>query len=319
MAVAERASAGQTSRRLAKKPSRLARLWGSLETLRRSKVAQVGLALVLFWVIVALFADNCLLSPQCWVRAEDFEATPLLARYSPLEQFRGETLQGPSAKHWLGTDRQGRDLWARLAHGARIILLLAPISVGVALVIGGTLGVVAGYYGGMIDEVTMRFLDALMAFPQILLYLVIIAALGPSVTNIILAITIAGAPGIARLVRSLTLDIKTRDYIAAAQTRGESPLYIMFVEILPNARGPIMIDAMLRIGYAVFAIGTLGFLGLGLPPPSPDWGSIVNSGRRFIQAGHPWDALWASLAIAMVVVGLNLMADGLNEETQRYR
>ena len=136
----------------------------------------------------------------------------------------------------------------------------------------------------------MRALDTLMAFPQILLYLVIIAALGPSAVNVVLAITIAGAPGIARLVRSLTLDIKTRDYIAAAQTRGEHPLYIMFVEILPNARGPIIIDAMLRVGYAVFAIGTLGFLGLGLPPPSPDWGSIVNAGRGFIQSGHPWDA-----------------------------
>jgi peptide/nickel transport system permease protein len=135
----------------------------------------------------------------------------------------------------------------------------------------------------------------------------------------VLAITIAGAPGIARLVRSLTLDIKTRDYVAAAQTRGESPWYIMFVEILPNASGPIIIDAMLRVGYAVFAIGTLGFLGLGLPPPSPDWGSIVNAGRKFIQAGHPWDAVWASAATAMLVVGLNLMADGLSEEMQRYR
>ncbi len=152
-----------------------------------------------------------------------------------------------------------------------------------------------------------------------LLYLVIIAALGPSITNIVIAITVAGAPGIARLVRSLTLDIKTRDFVAAAETRGESPWYIMFVEILPNARGPIIIDAMLRVGYAIFAIGTLGFLGLGLPPPSPDWGSIVNQGRSFIQSGHPWDALWASIGIAMLVVGLNLMADGLNEELQRYR
>jgi peptide/nickel transport system permease protein len=189
----------------------------------------------------------------------------------------------------------------------------------IALLVGGTLGVLAGYYGGLVDEIIMRFLDAMMAFPQILLYLVIIAALGPSATNVVLAITIAGAPGVARLVRSLTLDIKTRDYVAAAKTRGESAGYIMFVEILPNARGPIIIDAMLRIGYAVFAIGTLGFLGLGLPPPSPDWGSMVNAGRRFIQSGHPWDALWASLAIAMLVVGLNLLADGVSEESQRYQ
>jgi peptide/nickel transport system permease protein len=284
-----------------------------------SRTALAGLFLVGFWVVVALFADTCVFSPQCWMRVEGYTATPLLARYDPLEQFSGAGLQGPSWEHWLGTDRLGRDLWSRLVHGARIILVLAPLSVGIALLVGGAFGLLAGYFGGQTDEIVMRILDAMMAFPQILLYLVIIAALGPSALNVVLAITIAGAPGIARLVRSLTLDIKTRDYVAAAQTRGESPWYIMLVEILPNARGPIIVDAMLRVGYAVFAIGTLGFLGLGLPPPSPDWGSIVNQGRKFIQAGHPWDALWASLATASLVVGLNLLADGVSEELERYR
>jgi peptide/nickel transport system permease protein len=290
-----------------------------LGLITRSKVALVGFAIVLFWVIVALFADDCLINPACWLGRADYKPTPLLARYTWEQSFRGEQMQAPSGKHWLGTDRQGRDLWARIAHGARIILTLAPISVLLAVLIGGALGLMAGYFGGLADELIMRFLDALLAFPQILLYLVILAALGPNAINIVLAIVIAGVPGIARLVRSLTLDIKTRDYIAAAQTRGESPWYIMFVEILPNARGPILIDAMLRIGYAVFAIGTLGFLGLGLPPPSPDWGSIVNSGRKFIQAGHVWDAVFASLATASLVVGLNLMADGVQEELNRYR
>jgi peptide/nickel transport system permease protein len=332
MAVAEQTAQAGTGeiedRGTQRVPARsypLSSIFYLLSAILRSSIAVVGLSLVGFWVIVALFADNCGVSPACWTgasrsaRTKDFEPTPWLARYSPYEQFRGENLQGPSARHWLGTDRNGRDLWARLAHGSRTILTLAPLAVLIALIVGGTLGVVAGYHGGLIDEITMRALDALMAFPQILLYLVIIAALGPSALNVVLAITIAGAPGIARLVRSLTLDIKTRDYIAAAETRGESPWYIMFVEILPNARGPIIIDAMLRVGYAVFAIGTLGFLGLGLPPPSPDWGSMINAGRKFIQAGHPWDALWGSLAIATVVVGLNLLADGLNEEVQRYR
>ncbi len=325
MTVAEGTTAGAARPAVSSAPSRWSKIKASLQIFANSKVALVGLLLVGFWIIVAMFADDCIIRPTLWAgcftgeRETYSQTSPWLARYSPLEQFRGENLQGPSAKHWLGTDRQGRDLWARMAHGSRIILLLAPLSIFIALIVGGTLGVVAGYYGGLIDEITMRALDGLMAFPQILLYLVIIAALGPSVFNIVLAITIAGAPGIARLVRSLTLDIKTRDFVAAAETRGESPWYIMFVEILPNARGPIVIDAMLRIGYAVFAIGTLGFLGLGLPPPSPDWGSIVNQGRSFIQAGHPWDALWASVAIAMLVVGLNLMADGLNEEAQRYR
>ncbi len=307
-------------------PTRMEKLRANLEILFNSRIAVVGLFLVGFWLIVALFADDCILRPQHWVgcvfQETTYEgATPWLARYSPFEQFRGENLQGPSAEHWLGTDRNGRDLWARLAHGSRTILSLAPISVVVALIVGGFLGVVSGYFGGNLDEAIMFFLNALMSFPPILLYLVIVAAFPAELRtfNVVLAITIAGAPGIARLVRSLTLDIKTRDYVAAAQTRGESALYIMFVEILPNARGPIIIDAMLRIGYAVFAIGALGFLGLGLPPPSPDWGSIIDSGRRFLLAGHPWDALWGSIAIAMLVVGLNLLADGISEESQRYR
>src|SRR5574341_189371 len=300
------------------RPSRWAKIKAGLDLLARSKVAMVGLFLVGFWVIVAVFADDCIVQPACWVGSKDYRPTPWLAAYSP-DQSTGKGLSAPGPGHWLGTDRNGRDLWARLAYGARIILTLAPLGVGAALLVGGCLGLAAGYYGGMIDELISRLLDAMIAFPQIILYMVIIAALGPSATNVILAITIAGAPGIARLVRSLTLDIKTRDYVAAAQTRGESPWYIMFVEILPNASGPIIIDAMLRVGYAVFAIGTLGFLGLGLPPPSPDWGSIVNVGRKFIQAGHPWDARWASAATAMLVVGLNLLADGLSEEMQRYR
>jgi peptide/nickel transport system permease protein len=299
-------------------PSGLAQVKEWARIILSSRIAVAGLALVLFWVIVAIFADNCIVSPKCWVGAQDFEPTPWLARYDPYEQVSGQQLQAPSAEHWLGTDRYGRDLWSRLAYGSRIILTLAPLSVGVALVFGILLGLISAYYGGLVDEVIMRGLDALLAFPRIVLYLVILAALGPSKVNVVMAITIAGTPGIARLVRGLALDIKTRDFVAAAETRGESSWYIMFVEILPNAWGPIIIDAMLRMGYVVFAISTLGFLGLGLPPPSPDWGSMVNVGRRFIQAGHPWGALWGSLATAMLVVGLNLFADGLSEEMKRY-
>jgi peptide/nickel transport system permease protein len=189
----------------------------------------------------------------------------------------------------------------------------------VALIVGTGLGLVSGYHGGWVDEITMRLLDAMMAVPIILLYMIIMAALGASAINVVLAMTIVGTPGIARLVRSLTLDIRTREYIRAAETRGESSWYIMFTEILPNARGPIIVDAMLRVGYAIFAMGTLGFLGLGIPPPSPDWGSMVAKGREFILAGSPWAALWPSLAIASLVVGLNLLADGIREESMRYQ
>ncbi|MCG8639273.1 MAG: ABC transporter permease [Desulfobacterales bacterium] len=278
-----------------------------------SKTAMVGLAIVSFWVFVAVFA-------------------PFLTPYTPYEQDWKAPNQGPSAEHILGTDELGRDLWARLIYGARVVLVVLPVTenivlpggtaiwgVLVALVIGAALGLIGGYKGGWIDEIVMRLLDAMMAIPVILLYLIIVAAIGASAVNVVIAIAIVGVPGIARLVRSLTLDIKTREYIRAAETRGESAWYIMFVEILPNTRGPIIIDAMLRVGYAIFAMGTLGFLGLGMPPPSPDWGSMVAKGRAFILMGSPWAALWPSIAIASLVVGLNLLADGIREESMRYQ
>jgi len=258
----------------------------------------VGLTLVLFWVVVAI-------------------AAPLLTRYGPLEELPGVVNKGPSAAHWLGTDNKGRDLWSRIAYGSQTIIVLAPLSVLCSLIIGATLGLLAGYHGGWVDDLVMRIVDIIMAFPTVLLYLIIIAAAGASPVNVVIAITVAGAPGIARLVRGLALDIRTREYVAAARLRGESAWYIMFVEILPNARGPIIVDAALRIGYAVFSIGTLGFLGLGLPPPSPDWGSMVNVARRYIWT-NPWAVLWPSLAISSLVVGLNLFADGLQEELGRY-
>lgn len=288
-------------------------MWEGISVIFASKTAVIGLAIVLFWVSVAVFA-------------------PFLTPYTPLEQDWKAPNQGPSSTHILGTDELGRDLWSRLIYGARVVLVIMPISeslwvpggtalwgVFTALLIGMTLGLVSGYYGGWLDEIVMRLLDAIMAVPVILLYLIIMAALGASAMNVVIAITIVGTPGIARLVRSLTLDIRTREYIKAAETRGESPWYTMFVEILPNARGPIIVDAMLRVGYAIFAMGTLGFLGLGLPPPSPDWGSMVAKGREFILAGSPWAALWPSVAIASLVVGLNLLADGLREESMRYQ
>ena len=238
----------------------LSRLRDGMDFLWASKTATVGLFLVLFWVFVAIFA-------------------PLLTPYGPLEQDWKNPNSGPSAEHILGTDELGRDLWSRLIYGARVVLVIMPISdnlwipggtavwgVLVALIVGTTLGLVSGYHGGWVDEITMRLLDAMMAVPIILLYMIIMAALGASAINVVLAMTIVGTPGIARLVRSLTLDIRTREYIRAAETRGENAWYIMFVEILPNARGPIIVDAMLRVGYAIFAMGTLGFLGLGIPP-----------------------------------------------------
>jgi len=275
------------------------RAWESLSVIFRSRVAVVGLSIVVFWVLVAIFA-------------------PLLAPHSPFAQDSAAINKPPSPAYPLGTDHLGRDILSRLIYGSRTILLLAPISVLCSVALGTLLGLIGGYYGGLIDEVVMRILDAIMAFPTILLYLIIISAIGPSALNVVLAITFVGAPGIARLVRSLTLDIRVRDFVAAAKLRGDSDWRIMFVEILPNARGPLIIDAMLRVGYAIFAIGTLGFLGLGLPPPTPDWGGMINEARKYIWT-NPLGVLWPAIAISSLVVGLNLFADGLREETTRYQ
>lgn len=292
-------------------PSRLERMWKSVSIVFESRVATVGMAIVIFWLLVGLVS-------LFW--------TP----YSPNATDFTQN-QPPNATNWLGTDHLGRDLLSRLMQGTQVILLKtrlpwgSTIPGGVAiwgvfgsLLLGAILGLNAGYRGGWTDQVIMQILDALIAFPRIVLYLVVISALGQGDLVVILAITVTGAPGVARLARSLALDIKTRDYIRAAETRGESPWYIMFMEILPNARGPLLVDAMLRVGYAIFAIGTLGFLGIGLPPPDPDWGNMVNEARRNIFSNQ-LAVIWPALAIASLVIGLNLFADGLREELTRYQ
>ena len=295
------------------RPSRLQRTWKSISIVFESRVATVGMAIVLFWIILAFIS-------LFW--------TPYDPNASDFIQN-----QGPSAQNWLGTDHLGRDIFSRLMQGTQVILLKTrlpggagtSIPIGVAiwgvlgsLTLGAVLGLNAGYRGGWWDQIIMQVLDALIAFPQIVLYLVVIAALGQGDLVVILAITITGAPGVARLARSLALDIKTRDYVRAAETRGESAWYIMFREILPNARGPLLVDGMLRVGYAIFAIGTLGFLGIGLPPPDPDWGNMVNEARRNIFSNQ-LAVIWPALAIASLVIGLNLFADGLREEMTRYQ
>jgi peptide/nickel transport system permease protein len=271
------------------------------------------MAMVLFWVILAIIS-------LFW--------TPYDPNASDFLQN-----QGPSLQNLLGTDHLGRDILSRLMQGTQVILLKTrlPGDAGIAipggvaiwgvvgsLVLGSVLGLNAGYRRGWWDQVIMQVLDALIAFPRIVLYLVVIAALGQGDLVVILAITITGAPGVARLARSLAMDIKTRDYIRAAETRGESVWFIMLREILPNARGPLLVDGMLRVGYAIFAIGTLGFLGIGLPPPDPDWGNMVNEARRNIFANQ-LAVIWPALAIASLVIGLNLFADGLREELTRYQ
>jgi peptide/nickel transport system permease protein len=267
-----------------------------LRRLFENRVTVIGLAIVLFWVVIAITG-------------------PLIAPFDP-NQTSDALTEPPSLQHLMGTDNLGRDVFSRLLLGSRPVLVLAPIAVGLGMLIGVTLGLISGYWGGLVDESLMRVLDAVMAFPTLLLYMVIIAAVGPSRANVVLAITIGSIPGIARITRSLVLEVRDREFVQSARLRGEGRLYIMFSEILPNCVGPLIVDGCLRIGYAAFAIGTLGFLGLGLPPPDPDWGRMVAQGRTWIVTA-PWIVIFPSLAISSLVIGLNLFADGLKESSAK--
>ena len=278
-------------------PSRLRALLGALALLRESRVGMVGAALVCSWVLVALLA-------------------PLISPYPPnatLEPFMapGAAAQGGGI-YLLGTDHIGRDILSRIIWGSRTVLIFAPLATASAYLVGVVLGLAAGYYRGWVDEVLSRLSDMVLSFPVLVLYILIIATYGASGMNIILAVTFASAPGVMRIVRGLVLDIRERDYIAAAQMRGEHPLYVMYVEILPNVRGPLIVDGCLRLGYVIITIGMLGFLGLGLPPPDPDWGGMVNETRSMALV-FPHMALFPCLAISSLVLGLNLLADGLRE------
>ena len=200
--------------------------------------------------------------------------------------------------------------------GARVVLTVAPLAVLSAYLAGILLGAVAGYYGGWVDLVISRISDIILSFPVLVLYIIMMVALGPSALNIVFAVTISSSPSIGRIIRGLILELKTQEYRMAAQMRGESSLYIILIELLPNARGPLITDACLRMGWVIISIGVLGFLGLGLPPPDPDWGSMIKDGSQ-VMITWPHIALVPAVAISSLVVGFNLFADGIREILQR--
>lgn len=265
-----------------------------LAPLRESRPAMVGIGIILFWVIAAILAPSIAPFPP---NANDLKA---LAHPTP------------SAAHWLGTDHLGRDILSRVLWGARTVLMVAPIAVTGATAAGALVGLTAGFYRGWIDLVVTRISDIVLSFPVIILYMIILAIYGSSAFNIILVITLTKAPIIARIVRGITLELRDREYVAAAKMRGESALYIMLVEILPNARGPLTVEMCLRMGYTIITIGVLGFLGIGLPPPDPDWGGMVKDTYGMMSV-WPHMSLIPCAAISSLVVGFNLLAIGLRE------
>jgi len=265
-----------------------------LSLLTESKPALIGAGLVLFWVLAAVLA-------------------PVIAPYSPnANDMAALAHPTPSSTHWLGTDHLGRDVLSRVLWGARTVLTVAPLAVLGAALLGSLLGLTAGYYRGWTDLAVVRACDIVLSFPVIILYMIILAHFGSSALNIIAVLTLTKAPIIARIVRGLTIELREREYVAAAKLRGESPLYIMLVEILPNARGPLIVDMCLRTGYNVVIIGALGFLGIGLPPPDPDWGGMVKDTYGMMSV-WPHMALFPCAAISSLVIGFNLLAVGLRE------
>jgi ABC-type dipeptide/oligopeptide/nickel transport system permease subunit len=281
-----------------------AAIWRAIKSfglLRESWVGMIGIFLVLFWVITAIFA-------------------PWIAQFDPnaaIQPFaKPGTVSISGSTFWLGTDHMGRDILSRIVWGSRTVLIYAPLATISAYTIGILMGLVAGYRGGLVDDILSRISDIILSFPVLVLYIIVIATIGASGLNIVIAITFASSPGIMRIVRGLVLDLRNRDYVAAAQTRGESDWRIMLVEILPNARGPLIVDACLRLGYVIITIGVLGFLGLGLPPPDPDWGGMVNETRQMAMV-FPHMTLFPCIAISSLILGFNLLADGLREISLR--
>lgn len=303
------------------RPNSFGRVLRAIGLLRESPIGIFGLILVGFWIIMAVFADVLPIRDPLAQSAPDL----LKPMFSP----------APDGGHyWLGTDDKGRDILSRLIFGSRLVLFWSTLATVVAYLVGMLMGVAAGYRGGWWDEILSFIGNIFLAFPQMVLYIVLLSQLSPDSPlgqvlaeaglsktaakglTIVLAIMLGTAPQVMRIVRGIVLDLKTRDYIAAAEVRGEKPFYIMIVELLPNARGPLIVDACLRMGYVTIAIAALGFLGLGLPPPDPDWGKMISEVRGYGPMGGN-AMLWPAVAISSLVLGLNLLADGVREISLR--
>ena len=264
---------------------------GVLRRLLRSRSAVVGLVVLVGWIVVAM-------------------AWPLIVLQDPQTQDLINGLKGPSAGHWFGTDNFGRDVFSRVLAGSRTVVLVALVAACLGVALGTTIGLVAGYYRGWLEEILMRIVDAVMAFPLIVVALIVLAVLGPSKLNVVLVVAVTFAPYNARIIRAAVLAERQRDFVSAARLRGESGPYIMFVEILPNLFGLIVVELTIRLALAVFTVATLSFLGLGIQPPTPDWGLMINENRIALTI-QPWPVLLPVLAIALVTIGMNLISDGL--------
>ncbi|SES96109.1 peptide/nickel transport system permease protein [Natronincola peptidivorans] len=273
-----------------KKRSQWMEVW---RRLKQNKAAMIGLFIIGVLVFTAIFAD--------FIAPEGYDDQDLYRRFIP-----------PGSKHILGTDHLGRDILSRIIYGSRISLQVGFIAVGIAAVIGGTLGAVAGYYGKRLDNMIMRLMDILLAIPSILLAISIVAALGANLVNVMIAVGIASIPSYARIVRASVLTIKDQEFIEAARAIGADDFRIIIKHIIPNAMAPIIVQATLGVASAILSAAGLSFIGLGIQPPNPEWGAMLSAGRYYIR-DHWHIATFPGLAIMITIFGLNLFGDGLRD------
>ncbi|MEG0234632.1 MAG: ABC transporter permease [Cetobacterium sp.] len=275
-----------------KKRSQWAELW---KNLKRNKMALLGLVIIVIIVLLAIFADQ-------------------IANYDQvvIKQNLRMRLKPPSAQHWLGTDEFGRDIFARLVHGARVSLKVGILAVGIAIAIGGFLGAVAGYYGGKLDNIIMRIMDIFLAVPSILLAIAIVSALGPNLLNLMIAVSISSIPRYARIVRASVLSIRDQEFIEAARAIGANDARIICRHIIPNSLAPVIVQGTLGVAGAILSTAGLSFIGLGIQPPAPEWGSMLSGGRQYLRYAW-WVTTFPGVSIMITILSLNLLGDGLRD------
>ena len=270
--------------------------WGDIwHRLKKNRMALLGLVIVVILLLTAVFAD-------------------FIADYQTkaIQQQVKERLQGPSKAHILGTDEFGRDMFARLVHGSRVSLAVGFVATGIALTFGMLLGSMAGYYGKNIDMLIMRVLDVFMAIPQILLAITLVAALGTSIQNLMIALSISSIPSFSRILRAQVLTVKDQEFVEAARAIGAKDAHIIITHIIPNCLSPVIVQSTLRVATCILSTASLSFIGLGVKPPSPEWGSMLSSGRMYLRdAQHI--TLYPGLAIMMTILAFNLLGDGLRD------
>ena len=287
---------GPNSPPLAVSHQRWRALSGALAQLFRQPASALGTTIFIIFVVLALIG-------------------PWLAPYGENQQVVDDANQAPSARHLFGVDRLGRDVFSRVLLGARDILTLAGLGTLLAVLCGTSVGLLSGYRGGLFDELLMRSFDSLLALPALLLALVLLGVVGPSRESILIVIVVVYTPIVARVVRSVVLGVKQKGFVEIARVQGESQTRILFREILPSVLPALAVEAALRFSYAIFLVASLGFLGVGVQPPAPDWGLMVNEARSFVTQ-TPWALYFPAGAISVIVIGVNLMADGLKRVLQ---